>query len=157
MNGTSLAFLSVQPSDSGWYRCKYVLGQTHRCFEMNLQVQDKNDVVATTVPGLEISETIWHTKTEAETETETKTERSSGAFLPVLVTSVIIGTAITAALIGLFIYRRRNTQRVTQETHRHTPPDTRMDVYDIVNPPPSEARDHTLYEQFLDESLCTFR
>ncbi|KAM8869383.1 uncharacterized protein AB9W97_016759 isoform 2-T2 [Spinachia spinachia] len=133
MNGTSLAIQSVQPSDSGWYRCNYVLGQTQRCFEMNLLVK-----------GLEISETIWHTETVTEGETETETERSSGAFLPVVLTSVIIAAAITAALIGLFIYRRLNSPRVTQQTHRRTPPDR-------------TNQDNPLYEQFLDESLHTFQ
>lgn len=73
-------------------------------------------------PGLEISESVRQTKTKMETETETATERNSVAFLPVVVTSVIIGTAIMAALIGLFVYCSRNTQRVTQQTLRHTPP-----------------------------------
>lgn len=69
-------------------------------------------------PGLEISESVRQTKME----TETVTERNSVAFLPVVVTSVIIGTAIMAALIGLFVYCSRNTQRVTQQTLGHTPP-----------------------------------
>nr|XP_040022029.1 uncharacterized protein LOC120811018 isoform X1 [Gasterosteus aculeatus aculeatus] len=158
MNGTSLAFLSVQPSDSGWFGCKYVLGQTQRCYEFNLRVQDKKEVVATAVPGLEISESVRQTK--METETVTETERNSVAFLPVVVTSVIIGTAIMAALIGLFVYCSRNTQRVTQQTLRHTPPGTLMHAYEVVNVTPTEdgaCQDNSLCQQFVDESLCTFR
>ncbi|XP_031708343.1 uncharacterized protein LOC116386358 isoform X1 [Anarrhichthys ocellatus] len=146
MNGMSLAIQSVHDSDSGWYTCKHVLGQTQRCFEIYLRVRVENVTVAT-VPGLTTSEIIL----------ETKMEGSSRAFIAVLVASVIVGIAIMAALIGLFIYRRRNTRRVTQQTQRHTP-GTLSDVYEIVDLTPSE--DHTnncLYQQSLDEGLCTFR
>ncbi|XP_031708344.1 uncharacterized protein LOC116386358 isoform X2 [Anarrhichthys ocellatus] len=105
------------------------------------------NVTVATVPGLTTSEIIL----------ETKMEGSSRAFIAVLVASVIVGIAIMAALIGLFIYRRRNTRRVTQQTQRHTP-GTLSDVYEIVDLTPSE--DHTnncLYQQSLDEGLCTFR
>lgn len=39
INGTSLTIQSVNYSDSGWYRCKYMHGKTQRCFEINLLVQ----------------------------------------------------------------------------------------------------------------------
>lgn len=57
-----------------------------------------------------VSEIIWKTRKEG----------SSGAFIAA-VASAIIGTAIIAALIGLFIYRRRNTQSITQLTQRQPP------------------------------------
>ena len=41
INGTSLAIQSVDYSDSGWYRCMYMVGQTQRCFDVNLLVQGK--------------------------------------------------------------------------------------------------------------------
>ncbi|XP_054477962.1 uncharacterized protein LOC129109846 [Anoplopoma fimbria] len=155
INQTSLAFQSVNKSDSGWYRCTYVLGQTQRCFEFNLQVQEFNLQVqvekATTVPGLTTSEILL----------ETKMEGSSGAFLAVLVASVIIGIAVLAALIGLFIYRRRNTQRVTQQTQRPTT-GTLTDAYEIFTESLTPLDDPTaqancLYQHFLDENMCTFQ
>lgn len=36
-NGTSFEIRSVSSSDSGWYRCKFMLGKTQRCFETKLQ------------------------------------------------------------------------------------------------------------------------
>lgn len=45
-------------------------------------------------------------------------EESSGPFNAV-VASVITVIAVTAALIGLFVYCRFNIQRVTQQTQRH--------------------------------------
>ena len=41
INGTSLVIQSVDSSDSGWYRCMYMLGQTQRCFDINLQLKGK--------------------------------------------------------------------------------------------------------------------
>lgn len=41
INGTSLAIQSVSSSDSAWYSCKYMLGQTQRCFDINLLIQGK--------------------------------------------------------------------------------------------------------------------
>lgn len=41
MSGTSLAIQSADYTDSGWYRCYHTLGQTQRCFDINLQVQGK--------------------------------------------------------------------------------------------------------------------
>ncbi|XP_074510068.1 uncharacterized protein LOC141779223 [Sebastes fasciatus] len=160
MKGTSLAIQSVIYTDSGWYRCKYMLGQTQRCFDMNLLVQEENVAVATTVPGrqqklstpgLTTSEIIW----------EPKKEGSSGKYIAVAVAlaSVIIGIAIVAALIGLFIYRRRNTQRVTQQTQRHT--EGNQDAYEIVNLTLDRTNRlstaNSLYQQIPDNSLYTFR
>lgn len=56
--------------------------------------------------------------TASENTLETGNEGSSGAFIAV-VASVVIVIAIIAALIGLFIYHRRNTQRVAQQAQRH--------------------------------------
>lgn len=41
MTGTSLTIQSVNANDSAWYRCKYMIGQTQRCFDINLLVQGK--------------------------------------------------------------------------------------------------------------------
>lgn len=40
MNGTWLAFPSVNYSDGGWYRCNYTLGQSQRCFDINLHIHN---------------------------------------------------------------------------------------------------------------------
>nr|XP_046256678.1 uncharacterized protein LOC124065375 isoform X2 [Scatophagus argus] len=127
INGTSLFFQSVNYSDSGWYRCRDMFGQTQHCFEIRLQVQVDNAAVATTVPVPTTSEIIW----------KTMKEESSAAFIgAVAAVSVVI--ALIAALIGLFIYCRHSTQRVTQQTWRlsagsHT---EHTDDYEII--PPSE-------------------
>ncbi|XP_068592453.1 uncharacterized protein [Cebidichthys violaceus] len=147
MNGMSLAIQSVNVS--GWYRCKYVFEQTQRCFDINLLRVQVEEVTVATVPGLTTSEIIL----------ETKMEGSSGAYIAVLVASVIVGIAIMAALIGLFIYHSHNTRRVTQLTQRHRP-GTLMDVYEIVDFTPSEdpqVQVNCLYRQSLDEGLCSFR
>ncbi|XP_029133787.2 junctional adhesion molecule-like isoform X1 [Labrus bergylta] len=107
MNGRSLTIQSVNSSDSGWYRCKYMLGQTQRCFEIKLQVE--NVVVTSTSPATITS----------GVHLETRNEGNSGVFIAVIVSSVIIGIAIIFALILLAIYCRRKTQRAAQQTQRH--------------------------------------
>ncbi|XP_045899775.1 uncharacterized protein LOC123967649 [Micropterus dolomieu] len=142
MIGTSLAIQSVNANDSAWYRCKYMIGQTQRCFDINLLVQVEN-VEPTTVPALTTGEIIW----------ETKEEGSSGTVIAI-VASVIIGTATIATLIGLFIYRRRNTP--------WHPPAAAIDTggYEDVGLPCSQdcvnQRVNSLYQQVQDESMCTF-
>lgn len=39
LDGLSLNITSVKLGDSGWYRCKYLLGQNLRCFDVKLQVR----------------------------------------------------------------------------------------------------------------------
>lgn len=56
--------------------------------------------------------------TAGENTLETRNEGSRGAFVAVVATVVIV-IAIIAAWIGMFIYRRRNTQRVAQQAQRH--------------------------------------
>ncbi|XP_039663225.1 uncharacterized protein LOC120563155 [Perca fluviatilis] len=149
IDGTSLVIQSVNYHDSNWYRCEYVLGQTLRCFEINLRVQVENVVVTTTDPALTTSEEII---------SETRKEGSNGAVIAV-VASIVIGIVIMAALIGLFIYRRRNTHRITQQTQRH--PAGTFDGYEIVTLTPSEDRTNqrvnSIYQHIADEDLCTFR
>lgn len=42
INGTSLTIQSTdQSTDSGWYRCRALLGQTYRCFDVKLHIQGK--------------------------------------------------------------------------------------------------------------------
>ncbi|XP_078108016.1 uncharacterized protein LOC144519008 [Sander vitreus] len=132
INGTSLAIRSVHYSDSNWYRCNYVLGKKLRCFEINLRVQALT----------------------------TSKEGSNGTVIAVVVASIVIGIVIIAALIGLFIYRRRNTQRITQQTQRH-PAGTSVDGYEIVSLTPSEDRTNqrvnSIYQHIADEGLYTYK
>ncbi|XP_051261574.1 uncharacterized protein LOC127366560 isoform X2 [Dicentrarchus labrax] len=155
MNGTSLTIQSVNYGDGGWYRCKYMLEKSQRCFDINVLVQEENAVVATTVPDMSVP---------ALTTIEilsTTTEKESSVALILVVVSVIIAIAIIAAPIGLLIYYRRNTQRNTLQIQRQ-PAGTRIesfDGYEVVNLTTSEAnanqRVNSLYQQFQDESLCT--
>ncbi|XP_036930197.1 uncharacterized protein LOC119006013 isoform X1 [Acanthopagrus latus] len=148
INGTSLAIQSVDYSDSGWYRCMYMVGQTQRCFDVNLLVQEvEHAVVATTVPALTANQTmskVWM-------------EGKSAAFTAG-VASVMIAVAITAALTGLFIYHRRNTQTAAQPapTLSAGPHTECLDGYESVDfeDPASQEAD-SLYDEFDDENLCT--
>ncbi|XP_076594171.1 CXADR-like membrane protein [Chaetodon auriga] len=147
INGTSLAIHSVNYSDSGWYRCKYMLGQTQRCFDIYLLVQVEDAAVTTTVQAL----------TATASFTKTRKEGSSGAFIAV-VASVIFAIAIIAAPTGLFIYRRRNTQRAAQWTQRQPAgtPVVSSDDYETVNltlpDDPTNQQPNPLYQQFQDEN-----
>ncbi|XP_033496258.2 uncharacterized protein LOC117265719 isoform X4 [Epinephelus lanceolatus] len=150
VNETALAFQSVNYSDSQWYRCEYMLGQTRRCFDIKLLVQVEDVVVTTTAPALT-------TLTSTEIISEPEKEESSGAFIAV-VASVIIGIAIMAALIGLFIYRRCNTPRVPQQTLSY--PGGTLGGYEIVSLTFSEDRSNrvnSIYQAVPEEGPCTFR
>ncbi|XP_044213884.1 uncharacterized protein LOC122986659 [Thunnus albacares] len=150
INESSLSIQSVSESDSRWYRCTYMLGQTQRCFDINLQVQVEDVVTATTVP----------VTTTMTVQGKSMKEESSGPFNAV-VASVITVIAVTAALIGLFVYCRFNIQRVTQQTQRHQAdaPIQSDDTYETVDDMISE--DHinlsvnSTYQQCLDESMFT--
>lgn len=52
MNGSSLLIKSLNSNDSGWYRCQYLSGQTQRCFEINLLVQDWTDMKNVSTTGV---------------------------------------------------------------------------------------------------------
>ncbi|XP_049440528.1 uncharacterized protein LOC125893710 isoform X1 [Epinephelus fuscoguttatus] len=179
VNETALAFQSVNYSDSQWYRCEYMLRQTRRCFDIKLLVQEVEDVaVTTTAPGIPkilyiliklqlngvfiteicfLSSLALTTLTNTEIISEPEKEESSGAFIAV-VASVIIGIAIMAALIGLFIYRRCNTPRVPQQTLSY--PGGTLGGYEIVSLTLSEDRSNrvnSIYQEVPEEGPCTFR
>ncbi|XP_073340703.1 uncharacterized protein [Pagrus major] len=149
INGTSLAIQSVDYGDGGWYRCTYMSGQTQRCFDINLQFQEvENAVVATTVPAMTANETMFKVRMEGRS-----------AFFSAAVPSVIIVVAITAALTGLLIYRRRNTQTAAQPTLRHSAGThtESFDGYETVGfEDPASQQVDSLSDEFEDENLCTF-
>ncbi|XP_010792846.1 uncharacterized protein [Notothenia coriiceps] len=151
INGKSVTIQSMNDNDSGWYRCNYTLDQTQRCFDINLLVPEEEQVVVdTAVPGL----------TTSEINVESDKNGISEVFLTVVVASVIAVIVIMAALMGLFIYCRRNSQTVTQQTQR-PPAGSPIEYggYEIVNTL-SENRTNdqftSLYQHFPDESQCTF-
>ncbi|XP_035799368.2 uncharacterized protein LOC111588828 isoform X2 [Amphiprion ocellaris] len=114
VNGTSLVSQSVTTSDSGWYRCSHMLGQTQRCLVTNLLVQEVRTVfVATTVPLIITTAQEVTVRGVASTN---RTEKSSGALIA-LVASVVLGIIIIASLIGLFMYRRSKNQSITYRDH----------------------------------------
>ncbi|XP_030250026.1 uncharacterized protein LOC115567496 isoform X2 [Sparus aurata] len=131
--GTSLTIQSVDKRDSGWYRCTYMSGQTQRCFDINLLVQEvEHAVVATTVPAMTANQTMFKVWMEGRSAAFT-------AGVPL----VVIVVAITAALTRLFIYRRCSTQTAAQPDPTHSAD------------PVSQQAD-SLYDEFDDENLCTF-
>ncbi|XP_070823491.1 CXADR-like membrane protein [Chaetodon trifascialis] len=149
INGTSLAIHSVNYSDSGWYRCKYMLGQALRCFDVYLQVQE-DAAVTTTVQA----------PTGTASFAKTRKEGSSEALIAV-VASVIFTIAIIAAPAGLFIYCRRNTHRAAQQTQRQPAgtPVVSSDHYETVDltlsDDPANQQLNPLYQQLQDENVCT--
>ncbi|KAI9536507.1 hypothetical protein NQZ68_032302 [Dissostichus eleginoides] len=151
INGTSVTIQSMNNTDSGWYRCNYMLDKTQHCFEINLLVPEEEQVlVDTTVPGLKTS----------EINLERDKNGISEVFLAVVVASVITAIAIMTALMGLFIYCRRNSQTVTQQTQR-PPAGSPIEYggYEIVNTLSENCtndRFNSLNQHFPDESLCTF-
>nr|XP_020475726.1 uncharacterized protein LOC109971675 isoform X2 [Monopterus albus]XP_020475727.1 uncharacterized protein LOC109971675 isoform X2 [Monopterus albus]XP_020475728.1 uncharacterized protein LOC109971675 isoform X2 [Monopterus albus] len=148
MNDTLLAIHSVNVSDSGWYRCMYMLEQTQHCFDINLLVQVES-----------VKPTTTGTQTQQVLTTTENVVGPSGAFITTVV-SVVLGTLIVAVLTGLFIYCRCNTHRVRQQTQRDPAGVVQLfDGYETVDGVLSEdfltRRNNTLYQD--DGSISTFR
>ncbi|XP_074540027.1 uncharacterized protein LOC141801036 [Halichoeres trimaculatus] len=161
-NGTSLAIRSASSSDSGWYRCKFMIRKTQHCFEIKLQVENVavstsepvgNVAVTTSSPALTISLVIL----------ETRREGSSGVLIAVILSVIIIGIAIMAAVARLIIHTKRNNQRaldLTFQTQRPItgPAEELPTPYEIVDFTPSNSlltRVNSLYQD-QDGNMCTF-
>ncbi|KAM4581613.1 uncharacterized protein PAE49_006093 isoform 2-T2 [Odontesthes bonariensis] len=117
----NVPFLAIQPvavSDSGWYRCYYMLGETTHCSDINLHVQEMSTSEATTSPVPTVTNTE-EALTVSETVPTTLEEESGKPLIPA-VALVVSMSLILAALAGLFIYRRCKTQSVTQQPQRQT-------------------------------------
>ncbi|KAM4600564.1 uncharacterized protein ACJ7VT_020496 [Polymixia lowei] len=137
----SLVIHSVKPGDSGWYRCKYLVGQSQHCFDMKLLVQ----AVTTT-----------------EDIRTTQEESSAGTSTEALVASLIIGIVImTLLIVGVAYFYRHAIQGVREHTMRH--PGIRTlpadNDYDIVHFPASEGcmdqQNNVIYEGVQEERICT--
>ncbi|XP_018543677.1 uncharacterized protein LOC108891034 isoform X2 [Lates calcarifer] len=159
INDTSLAILSDSTNDSGWYRCSYIQGQTQRCFDIKILVQVEGFVEVTTVPI--ITTTTQKALTKSETVRADRKEESRGTFIAP-VAAVTVGAVIIAALIGVFVYRRHNTQRITQQSQRKARGALAQSVDSYENVTlgpsydPSNQRVNSLYQHFEGESMFTF-
>ncbi|XP_029958656.1 uncharacterized protein LOC115396777 isoform X2 [Salarias fasciatus] len=143
----TLIFQTVSYSDSGWYRCNYVLGTTKRCVDVRLNVQaddTSEDKTATIIPN-----------TPTDTQQGSHQEAEHSATVIAVVLSVAFGLTI-ATVFGVFFYRRQQRRKVTaqrQTAGRHM---ETVDIYIPLTPPqsrdPANYRVSSLYE---DEEMNT--
>ncbi|KAF3691805.1 hypothetical protein EXN66_Car007480 [Channa argus] len=159
LNDTSLIISSVNDNDNDWYRCQYPLEQSQPCFDIRLIVQEEN-VKTTFVPVITLKAATQDALTKMDPILANTSQESTKAYIAV-VASVITVTVIISALIGIFIYHRRNTLRVTQQAWNHQAGCVRdSDGYDNVNlagPRDSlHQQENIIYQQYEDGNLCTF-
>lgn len=128
VSGTSLSFRSVVGKDASWYRCNYTLGDGHRCYDINLQVQgqvlshyegqislfqgptnNKTYYHCDRASDSELSSTPVMESREQEDE-EVKEVQQSIKPLAAALTAIVV--AVAAAAAGLFMYRRRKSHAV---------------------------------------------
>nr|XP_054596304.1 uncharacterized protein LOC129163303 isoform X2 [Nothobranchius furzeri] len=152
-NGSLLTIQSVSAADYGWYRCSYSVGQSQRCFMINLQVQEAV-FVPTVVPDPEAKTTQSAATAREMVQTGEKLE-GGGTLVPVL--SVVCVVVVLAALTGLFLHHK---QRVRQPL-RHIagrPKDFEEFYENVTLPNAANTTDrvNSLY-QFQEESLSTFQ
>ncbi|XP_034466770.1 junctional adhesion molecule-like isoform X1 [Hippoglossus hippoglossus] len=156
INHTSLVILSVRASDSAWYRCNYTYNQTQRCFDIRVQVQDAVEVTPVPVTAAQTQQAL----TSTEPLPEKRQEESRGTIIAV-VSSVVIGIVVAAAVIGVLIHCCRNTQKLPQQTQSSpaagtlTQPDH---IYERVtcSDDPSNLRVNSIYRQYENETPITF-
>ncbi|XP_056901407.1 uncharacterized protein LOC130532669 isoform X4 [Takifugu flavidus] len=106
VNGTSLSFRSVVGKDASWYRCNYTLGDGHRCYDINLQVQGQ---VLSHYEDSELSSTPVMESREQEDEEVMEVQQS---IKPLAAALTAIAVAMAAAAAGLFIYCRCKSHAV---------------------------------------------
>ncbi|KAK2844437.1 hypothetical protein Q5P01_011096 [Channa striata] len=144
---------------SGWYRCQYQLEQSTRCFDIFLNVQEET-VRTTLVPNITTPTAQQALRTSDPVLADRKQE-SSGTYIAIVV-SVIAVTIIITALIGYFVYHKRNNQRVTQQVWIYEPEAMRdsADGYETVSLTCSgdvlNQQANVLYQQTQDSNMCTF-
>ncbi|XP_014824057.1 PREDICTED: uncharacterized protein LOC106904287 isoform X1 [Poecilia mexicana] len=150
IKGISLTIKSVSASDDGWYKCDYVLGQSHRCSEIKLHLQghQAEDVSATTMsPTSAFTETR---QASAYIASETNRAEESGGTSTVVVVLTITTIFTLAALTGVLIYRRYKTQRNSAVCFTDS-----ADVYENVSlpcSPDTTSRINSLYA-FPEENV----
>ncbi|XP_030606673.1 uncharacterized protein LOC115795047 [Archocentrus centrarchus] len=154
-NGTTLIFQSVTHSDGGWYRCSYMLGQTQRCFDTNLHVQEEDGFMATTALNV-ATKTLTSLSEPTGKKTSLTNRMEEHDSLTLVVVLVILGIIIFGALTGFFVYHKCKTQRVAQLQQRHFE-GNRLSMYENVSPlMESSTRVNSLYHM-PDETLVTFK
>ncbi|XP_026227982.1 uncharacterized protein LOC113170210 isoform X2 [Anabas testudineus] len=157
IKGTSLVIRSVNANTIGWYRCQYMLGQTQSCLDINLSIQEN---VKTTAGPTALAATTQQAPTTSDAVLGNIKGESRRTLIAVVVASVVLGIVITAALMGLFIYCRRRTLRVSQPNQGRPAGALRYSIgaYEIVNPTDESSvqQINSLYQQY-EESLCTFQ
>ncbi|XP_029958682.1 uncharacterized protein LOC115396795 isoform X2 [Salarias fasciatus] len=109
----TLIIQTVRHSDSGWYRCNYVLGKTKRCTDVRLNVQaddTSEDTTATTTPN-------------------TPTHTLQGSHFANVITLLVPATfgLVTATILGLFFYCRQRRWKVTAQHQTADAPTETMD------------------------------
>ncbi|CAG6015657.1 unnamed protein product [Menidia menidia] len=156
MNGTYLAIQSAKASDSGWYRCTYTLGETQRCSDINLRIQDPLDsfeATTATVPPVTTAEEVLTVRVTVQISGPGERNET---LIPAVV-SVAGVILLLAALAGFFIHRRRKTQSPTRQIQMRAAVST--DAYENLTLPYSPHagdRVNSLY-QFPEESVLTFK
>ncbi|XP_023186118.1 uncharacterized protein LOC106699599 [Xiphophorus maculatus] len=140
MKGISLTIKSVSDSDTGWYKCDYILGQSRRCSKINLRFRGHQET--TMIPRSAFTETR-----QGSLNIASETNRTEGSETSILVVVLTMTSIFTlAALTGVFIYKRYKTQRKSAES---------ADVYENVSLPRSpdtKNRTNSLYA-FLEENV----
>uniref|UniRef100_A0A1A7WM30 Ig-like domain-containing protein n=1 Tax=Iconisemion striatum TaxID=60296 RepID=A0A1A7WM30_9TELE len=149
-NGSLLIIQSVSAADYGWYRCNYSVGQSQRCFMINLQVQE-----AVFAPTVVSDPKVASTQSARSVVLTGEKQEGGGALVPVV--SVVSVVVVLAALTGLFVY---NKQRVRQHLgHIAGYLNDSEEFYENVTLPNSTTptdRINSLY-QFHEESVSTFK
>ncbi|XP_029959191.1 uncharacterized protein LOC115397135 isoform X2 [Salarias fasciatus] len=145
----TLIIQTVSYSDSGWYRCNYVLGTTKRCVEvrLNAQADDASETTtATTTPT---------PQTQTQQGSHRGAERS--ATLIAVVVSISFGL-VTAPLLGLFFYCRQQRGKVTAQHQTAGAPTETMDNYEQLIWSHSQEMEE-VYETLhvSDQSSCTLK
>ncbi|XP_032414130.1 uncharacterized protein LOC116717117 [Xiphophorus hellerii] len=144
MKGISLTIKSVSDSDTGWYKCDYILGQSRRCSKINLRFRGHQETVSMTtmIPRSAFTETR-----QGSLNIVSETNRTKGSETSILVVVLTMTSIFTlAALTGVFIYKRYKTQRKSAES---------ADVYENVSlpcSPDTKNRINSLYA-FLEENV----
>ncbi|KAM4600563.1 uncharacterized protein ACJ7VT_020495 isoform 2-T2 [Polymixia lowei] len=154
----SLVIHSVKPGDSGWYRCKYLVGQSQRCFDMKLLVQDplnatEIEQAVTTTEDIRTTQEERSAVTSTEDIRTTQEESSAGTSTGALVASLIIGIVImTLLIVGVVYFYMRHPGIRTLPADDH---------YEVVHFPASEGfmdqQNNVIYESVQEERICTYQ
>ncbi|XP_029958676.1 uncharacterized protein LOC115396793 isoform X3 [Salarias fasciatus] len=124
----TLIIQTVSYSDSGWYRCNYVLGKTKRCVDVRLNVQGNPyhykmlHLVLSRTANINISQFPEEADDTSEATTattipNTPTHTLQGSHFANLITLLVPVTfgLVTATILGLFFYCRQRRRTVPKQ------------------------------------------